>query len=262
MKTETALFLALEKYLFVLQDPVLDRNKIDGIFVGLKFISPPYFNFPIAVQITTRLGDWDKRSRFLEAVQNSAIGQTAFIEIDTRKDISPKIALYVMTALLSLLFEKNAPAHALISVDNSGYGKDDLEDGVGGFKKWLETTIDGKQRGVLTFWRWLENEEDMEGIPDESEEDGTTPLSGITKKKGYGFIRLFDPNVSMPSTLGGGGLNFYVPSQNIPAELLSRLEGKDGNVTGDKIGVSFFDGGAKKGHRRKVAVDVSLYSKK
>lgn len=262
MKAETALFSILKSYLFVQQDPVLDQNKIDGIVAGIKFYILPHLDLPIAVQVTTRLGDWDKRVRFFEAIQNAAIEQTAFIELDTQKDISSKIALRVLTVLLSLFFDKNAPTHALISVDNSYYETNDLEDEVGRYKRWLQTTIKGKQRGVLTFWRWLENEDDTEETSGESEEDNTMPPLEIVKKRGYGFIRLFDPDVSAPSTLGSGGLNFYVSNQNISDELLILLEGKDGNVIKDKIGVSFSDGGAKKGHLRKVAVDVVPYSKK
>lgn len=267
-KVEDALFLALEDHLLFIRNPYLDSRQIDALIVGIKINSLMHLGFPRALQITTK-PDWDKRAGFLEMMPNNSDGPSALLELDLRLDeqgkISPKNTKRILAVLFDLFFKKSSPKHALISITESDVQTRDLEIELETYKKWLDVQLQEKLFGVITFWRWYK-----QGVDDPAEfadnaidtKDNTeAPFSALTRK-GFGFIRLYNPSTRKPLDTNGEPTIFHVHGGNVSGKLLERLNDQEGDLTNraDKILVSFFDGGRRRGHLRKSAVQVEPIS--
>lgn len=256
---ESAFISTIRDFFLVTQDPVLDRLKVDSVIIGAKLVSPPLFFPPLAVQITTRLGDWEKRGRFFETMKNLNVAKTVFVEIDADK-LTTALALNVAAAMLFIVLGKDSPRHSLVRVSGSSFDCHNLEELMGSYRNWLKTVIQGQLRGRLVFWRWLENEERPDPI-EETRSAADAPSGSEKDRAGYGFIELL--RSAGPGTSTEGDRNFYVSSQNIPLEILEKLRKKDGNISAEQIELWFFDGGVREGkYLRKTAIEIRPFEVK
>lgn len=206
-------------------DGRLDHElKVDGIATAPPMPSGAFFYPPpIAIQVTTRIANWEKRIDCV-AVARCIAPRIAYMELCgyevTREMISATDA-----ALRHLFYCKTSPQIALVEIGYNTYTCADLDDLLTKYRAWLRTIIHGRIHGEITFWR---------------------------KDKKWGFISacVLGPNGVVEET------QFFVHLNSTDLALSQRLDGSDGEVA---IPVTFEDGRIRAEEvKRKTAVNVTL----
>lgn len=262
---EHKFFLAMEKLLLLHQDDALDARKIDCVFYGIKIAELfRIYYYIIAMQLTTRIYDLEKRLLFLEAMLNTGNRRTVYLELDVPNGITPEVINCAFITLASLFTNRDVPAHALILISQSGPDNEpsasikDLVFEVNEYKKWLAERAKERQCGVVTYWHLLK-----EGVNEDEPDSTDAPLGGLDKTRGYGFITLCKTPVS-PSTapaepvlFRGGQLVFYFTNADVDKKMGDELSGCEGKIPWGQIPVVFFDGGPPEKNWRKHAIGVT-----
>lgn len=222
LETEHALWDELATRGFsVTKNPILDKTlKVDGVVTRPPTSDPVcFFPSPIAVQITTRVRDWQKRAEFVRVAKDVA-RCLAYIELSG--PMSGEIANATASALTYLFYCVQAPQIALVTVASNRFDLFNMNELLRRYQAWLNACIPGRLSGEITHWR----------------------------EKGYGFLtaKVAGPDRSIEV------VQFFVHINSVEDESLKRqLTTTVGDV---RIPVTFEDGGAPPNEDRKSAISL------
>lgn len=210
----------------IVTDELLDQHlKLDGVITAPPMSGSAFFYpTPIAMQVTTRIKDWEKRAGCVQVARNIA-SRLAYIEL-CGYDITSEMVNAADAALRSMFYCQATPQIALVEIRNNNYSIADLDALLIQYQTWLKTIIPGQLTGEITVWK--------------------------TEKR-WGFLTALarGPNGIVEE------VQFYFHISSVDITLSQKLDGLDGNIS---IQVTFEDGGVRASgeRKRKSAINVKF----